>query len=197
MVRSWTSKQMVMALTVSCGFLGLVLKLSGEWTSPTAPHDPSSAGPPTGRDGSNPTRPHREPAQIASDAGEGGNLWSDWVHVDGIPSGQKFSDVGSKAGGDRPGRLTPRALRRLERMRGKKGPRSLRAGAGGEHSGAPGQRLVGGATDSTTTASAAADSDIALTSESGIQYATESQVEVGDVGKITGPAGAMSFWLMR
>src|SRR5436309_15827876 len=98
MVGSWTSKQWVRALAVSCGFLGLVLKLSyvagsGESTAPTAPHGPSGMGSPAGRDTANPTD---KPAP-------------DRAHADGIPSGQEWlglSGTGSESGGDRPGPLT-------------------------------------------------------------------------------------------
>jgi len=166
----------MMALAISCGLLGLVLKLSGmpgsgESTAPAAPHGPSR---PTGSRG--------EPEQVASGASERGNeggLWSDRAHADATPSGRGPSDVGNETGGHRHGKLTPRALRRLERIRGKKGPRSLR----------------GGKTESATTASGPTDSDSAFTSGNGVQYTTDSQVEIADIGQITGPAGTMSFWL--
>jgi hypothetical protein len=183
MVKSWRSKQWIMALAISCGLLGVVLKLSGmsgsgESTAPAAPHGLSRAG----RDASDPTGSGGE-AKVASGAGERGNeggVWSDRAHADATPSGLKRvgpSDVSNEAGGYRLGHLTPRALRRLARTRGKKGPRSLRAGA----------------TDSA--ASEPAKSEVAFTSGAGVRYATDSQVEVGDIGKITGPAGTMSFWL--
>jgi len=176
----------MMALAISCGLLGLVLKLSGmpgsgESTAPAAPHGPSRAG----RDASRPTGSRGEPAQVASGAGERGNeggVWSDRAHADATPSGLKRvgpSDVGNETGGYRLGNLTPRALRRLARIRGKKGPRSLR----------------GAKTESAATASGLTDGDSAFTSGSGVQYTTDSQVEIADIGKITGPAGTMSFWL--
>ena len=174
----------MMALAISCGLLGLVLKLSGmpgsgESTAPAGAPGPSRAG----RDASGPTGSRGEPAQVASgERGNEGGVRNDRAHADGIPSGLKRvapPDVGTEASGHSLGHLTPRALRRLERIRGKKGPRSLRAGA----------------TDSATIASEPTNSDIAFTSGNGVQYATDSQVEVGDIGKITGPAGTMSFWL--
>src|SRR5437773_11494008 len=182
MVKSWTSKRWMMALGISCGLLGLVLKLSGmpgsgESTAPAAPHGPSRAG----RDASRPTGSRGEPAQVASGAGERGSE-GDRAHADTTPSGLKRvgpSDVGNETGGYRLGNLTPRALRRLARIRGKKGPRSLR----------------GAKTESAATASGLTDGDSAFTSGSGVQYTTDSQVEIADIGKITGPAGTMSFWL--
>ena len=176
----------MMALGISCGLLGLVLKLSGmpgsgESTAPAAPHGPSRAG----RDASDPTGSRGEPAQVASGAGERGNeggAWSDRAHADAPPSGLKRvapTDVGNEAGGYRLRHLTPRALRRLERIRDKKGPRSLRAAT----------------TESATTASGPTNSDIGFTSGSGVQYTTDSRVEIRDIGNITGPAGTMSFWL--
>src|SRR5437773_8250442 len=153
MVKSWTSKRWMMALGISCGLLGLVLKLSGmpgsgESTAPAAPHGPSRAG----RDASDPTGSRGEPAQVASGAGERGNeggVWSDRAPADATPSGVKRvgpSDVSKEAGGYRLGHLTPRDLRRLARIRGKKGPPSPRAAT----------------TESATTASEPTNSDIAL-----------------------------------
>jgi len=176
----------MMALGISCGLLGLVLKLSGmpgsgESTAPAAPHGPSR----TGGDASDPTGSRGEAAQVASGAAERGNeggVWSDRAHADATPSGLKRvgpTDVGNEAGGYRLRHLTPRALRRLERIRDKKGPRSLRAAT----------------TESATTASGPTNSDIGFTSGSGVQYTTDSRVEIRDIGNITGPAGTMSFWL--
>ena len=176
----------MMALAISCGLLGLVLKLSGmsgsgESTAPAAPHGPSRAG----RDASDPTGSRGEPAQVASGAGERGNeggVWSDRAHADATPSGLKRvgpSDVGNEAGGYRLRHLTPRALRRLARIRGKKGPPSLSAAT----------------TESATTASEPTNSDIAFMSGSGVQYPTDSRVEIRDIDEITGHAGTMSFWL--
>src|SRR5437870_6990492 len=160
MVKSWTSKRWMMALGISCGLLGLVLKLSGmpgsgESTAPAAPHGPSRAG----RDASRPTGSRGEPAQVASGASERGNE-GDRAHADATPSGLKRvgpSDVGNETGGYRLRHLTPRALRRLERIRDKKGPRSLRAAT----------------TESDTTASGPTNSDIGFTSGSGDQYNTD------------------------
>ncbi len=207
MLKSWTSKQWMMALGISCGLLGFVLKLSGmpgsgESTAPAAPHGPSRAG----RDASGPTGSRGEPAQVASGAGERGNeggVWSDRAHADATPSGLKQvgpSDVGNEAGGYRLGHLTPRALRRLERIRGKKGPRSLRAATTDSATTASGPTNsdIGFTSRSGvqyTTASGPTNSDIGFTSGSGVQYTTDSRVEIGDIGQITGPAGTMSFWL--
>ena len=207
MLKSWTSKQWMMALGISCGLLGFVLKLSGmpgsgESTAPAAPHGPSRAG----RDASGPTGSRGEPAQVASGAGERGNeggVWSDRAHADATPSGLKRvgpSDVGNEAGGYRLGHLTPRALRHLERIRGKKGLRSLRAATTDSATTASGPTNsdIGFTSRSGvqyTTASGPTKSDIGFTSGSGVQYTTDSRVEIGDIGQITGPAGTMSFWL--
>src|SRR5436309_2463196 len=103
-VKSWTSRRWMMALAISCGLLGLVLKLSGmpgsgESTAPAAPPGPSRAG----RDASGPTGPRGEPAQVASgERGNEGGVWSDRAHADGTPSGLKRVgpfDVGTEAGG--------------------------------------------------------------------------------------------------
>ena len=180
------AKRWIVALAISCGLLGLVLKLSGmsgsgESTAPAAPHGPSLAG----RGASGPTGSRAEPAQVALGAGQRANeggVWSDRAHADATPSGLKRvgpTDVGNEAGGYRLRHLTPRALRRLERIRDKKGPRSLRAAT----------------TESATTASGPTNSDIGFTSGSGVQYTTDSRVEIRDIGNITGPAGTMSFWL--
>ncbi len=197
----------MMALGISCGLLGLVLKLSGmpgsgESTAPAMPHGPSRAG----RDTSGPTGSRGEPAQVASGAGEGGNeggVWSDRAHADATPSGLKRvgpSDVGNEAGGYRLGHLTPRALRHLERIRAKKGLRSLRAATTDSATTASGPTNsdIGFTSRSGvqyTTASGPTNSDIGFTSGSGVQYTTDSRVEIGDIGQITGPAGTMSFWL--
>jgi len=207
MLKSWTSKQWMVALGISCGLLGFVLKLSGmpgsgESTAPAAPHGPSRAG----RDASGPTGSRGEPAQVASGAGERGNeggVWSDRAHADATPSGLKQvgpSDVGNEAGGYRLGHLTPRALRHLERIRGKKGLRSLRAATTDSATTASGPTNsdIGFTSRSGvqyTTASGPTNSDIGFTSGSGVQYTTDSRVEIGDIGQITGPAGTMSFWL--
>src|SRR2546426_169274 len=78
-VKTWTSKQRMMALAISCGLLGLVLKLSGtpgsrESTAPAAPHGPSGAA----RDASDPTGSQVEIGAIREIAGSGGTM-SFWL----------------------------------------------------------------------------------------------------------------------
>ena len=199
------TKLWMLGMAAAFALLGLVLKLTDlhgrQGVRRTG--EPASAGEGAAtlaRDGDRLARVPSSPTDVASAGDDRGGIGRE-AGTPGVPRPSIGQDATELTGGLR---AHGRARGRARMLASREGGSLTASAVGDEASGGlgssglreprAGQTVPGSPQTGATDARAAEAADVAFDGGDA-QYQTQAQVEVPDVGKITGAAGTMSFWL--
>jgi len=208
---SRVTKRWMLGMAVAFALLGLVLKLTdlrGRRDPQRRADEPASVHPGEGAAAlAGDVDVPSSPADVASGGDDRGGIGRE-AGTAAVPRPSIGQDATELRGGTRSLRRHGRARDRARMLASREGGSLTASAVGDETSGglassgvhAPraGQAGAGstqtGATDARAGDTASTRTDVAFDSGDAA-YETQAQVEVPDVGKITGAAGTMSFWL--
>jgi len=202
---SGSTKRWMLGMAAAFALLGLVLKLTDLHgrRGIRRTGEPASAGEGAAtlaRDGDRLARVPSSPTDVASAGDDRGGIGRE-AGTPGVPRPSIGQDATELTGGLR---AHGRARGRARMLASREGGSLTASAVGDEASGGlgssglreprAGQTVPGSPQTGATDARAAEAADVAFDGGDA-QYQTQAQVEVPDVGKITGAAGTMSFWL--